>query len=346
MELVKEIEFEEAYKRGFAFVDVRTKEEFEEFRIPGAYNVPLFTKEEREKVSKVYYEKGEKEARLYALEIVSPKLPRIVKEIKKIKEKEKNVAVYCWRGGLRSLAVATICNLTGVHVFRLKGGYRAFRNYILRRIGEILKDKKVIVLYGPTGVGKTRILRELKEEGFPVIDLEGLAGHRGSVFGGIGLTQPSQKMFDALVWQELERLKESPIVVVEGESRKIGKLFIPEPLWKKMGEGVKVLLELPLSQRIKISMEDYGVGQFPKETYLEALLRIRKILGDEKYRQIKELIEKEEYPEAVKELMVNYYDKLYSRSIPQTQVKLQAKDYEEGKEKFRELLKGYLSPSE
>jgi len=342
MELVKEVEFEEAFRKGFTFVDVRTKEEFEEFRIPGACNVPLFTKEEREKVSKVYYEKGEKEARLYALELVGPRLHEIVKAIKKIREREKNVAVYCWRGGLRSLAVATICNLTGVHVFRLKGGYRAFRGYILRRIEELLENKKVVVLYGPTGVGKTRILRELKEEGFPVLDLEGLAGHRGSVFGGIGLTQPSQKMFDALVWQELERLKESPIVVVEGESRKIGKLFIPEPLWRKMGEGIKVMLELPLNERVKISMEDYGVGQFPKETYLEALSRIKKILGDEKYRQIKELIEREEYPEAVKELMVNYYDRLYNRSIPTIQVKLKASSYQEGKEKVRELLESHL----
>ncbi len=345
MELVREIEFEEAYRKGFAFVDVRTREEFEEFRIPGAYNVPLFTKEEREKVSEVYYRKGEKEARLYALEVVRPKLHRIVKEIKEIKEKEKNVVVYCWRGGLRSLAVAAICNLTGVHVFRLKGGYRAFRNYILKRMEEILKDKEVIVLYGPTGVGKTRLLRELKGEGYPIIDLEGLAGHRGSVFGGIGLEQPSQKMFDSLIWKELENLKDSPLIVVEGESRKIGKLFIPEPLWKKMNEGIKVLLELPLEERVKISMEDYGVSRFPKEVYLEALKRIRKLLGGEKYKEIKELIEKENYPKAVKELMVNYYDKLYSRSIPQTQIKLKAESYSEGKERFKELLNSYLRTS-
>ncbi|WP_457681435.1 tRNA 2-selenouridine(34) synthase MnmH [Thermovibrio sp.] len=340
MELVKEIEVEEALKKDFKFVDVRTKEEFAEFRIPGAYNVPLFTKEEREQVSKVYYEKGEKEARLFALKLVSPKLYQMVNEIKKIKEEHKSVAIYCWRGGLRSLAVATICNLSGVFVFRLKGGYRAFRNYILKRIEEILKDKEVIVLYGPTGVGKTRMLRELKEEGFPVLDLEGLAGHRGSVFGGIGLKQPSQKMFDALIWEELERLKENKVIVVEGESRKIGKLFVPESLWKKMIEGRKVLLELPLKERIRISMEDYGVGKFPKEVYLEALSKIRRILGEEKYKEIKELIKREEFKRAVEELMVNYYDKLYERSIPEVDTKISAKDYEEGKEKFKELLKG------
>jgi len=343
MELVKEIEFEEAYRKGFKFVDVRTREEFEEFRIPGAVNVPLFTKEEREKVSKVYYEKGEKEARLYALELVGPKLHQIVRELKKIKEENKNVAVYCWRGGLRSLAVAAIANLSGVVVWRLKGGYRAFRNYILKRMEELLKDKEVVVVYGKTGVGKTRMLRELQEEGLPVIDLEGLAGHRGSVFGGIGLKQPSQKMFDALVWQELERLKDSRFIVVEGESRKIGRLFVPEALWKKMVEGRKVQVELPLEERIKISMEDYGVDRFSPEVYLEALKRIRKILGDEKFREIGKLIEEKRYPEAVRELMVNYYDKLYQRSTPEVEKVIDGKSYREAKEKLKEALLSYPS---
>jgi tRNA 2-selenouridine synthase len=209
MELVREISVEEALKKGFKFIDVRTKSEFEEFHIPGAYNVPLFSEEERRKISEVYYSKGEKEARLLALKLVGPKLYNIVSEVKEIKEREGRVVVYCWRGGMRSLAVSAICTLVGINVPRLIGGYREFRRYTLRRMEEILKDKKLIVVYGPTGSGKTRILRTLKEEGFPVIDLEGLAGHRGSVFGGIGLKQPSQKMFDSLLWLELERLKDS-----------------------------------------------------------------------------------------------------------------------------------------
>jgi len=338
MELVKEVTVEEALKKGFKLVDVRTEEEFEEFHIPGAINVPLFTQKEREEVSKVYYSKGEKEARLFALKLVAPKLYDIVTKIREVKERYGQVAVYCWRGGMRSLAVATICNLVGVHVFRLKGGYRAFRQFILKRIAEISEGLRVVVLYGPTGVGKTRILRELKEEGYPVIDLEGLAGHRGSVFGGIGLKQPSQKMFDSLLWMELEELKSSPYVLVEGESKRIGKLFIPEPFWKAMERGVKLLLTLPLGERVKVSMEDYGVGNFPPRVYLSALLRIKKILGDEKYGYIKELIEAGNYEEAVRELMINYYDKLYSRSTPQVQQKIEAKTLPEAKEKLKEIL--------
>ncbi|TCK06676.1 tRNA 2-selenouridine(34) synthase MnmH [Phorcysia thermohydrogeniphila] len=338
MELVREVTVEEALSKGFKLVDVRTKEEFEEFHIPGAVSVPLFSKEEREEVSKVYYEKGEKEARLFALKLIGPKLHAIVSRIREIREREGQVAVYCWRGGMRSLAVATICNLTGVHVFRLRGGYRAFRQFILKRIEEISENLKVVVLYGPTGAGKTRILRELKEEGYPVVDLEGLAGHRGSVFGGIGLKQPSQKMFDAYLWQELERLKGAPYVLVEGESKKIGKLFIPDAFWRAMERGRKLLLTLPLEERVKVSLEDYGVGDFPPSVYLQALSRIRKILGEEKYSHIKSLIETEDYKEAVKELMVNYYDKLYSRSTPETEYTVEARTLQDAKEKLKELL--------
>ncbi|MEO2083825.1 MAG: tRNA 2-selenouridine(34) synthase MnmH, partial [Desulfurobacteriaceae bacterium] len=245
----------------------------------------------------------------------------------------------------RSLAVATVCNLVGVSVGRLSGGYRAFRKYILERMEKISEKLNLIVLYGPTGVGKTRILRKLKEEGFPVIDLEGLAGHRGSVFGGIGLSQPSQKMFDALLWQELETLKDSGTVIVEGESRKIGKLYIPEPFWKAMERGRKILITLPLEERVKISMEDYQVNKFPPEVYIEAVKRIRKILGDEKFREIKALIKEKQFEKAVKELMVNYYDKLYSRSTPEVEITVSAKNSEELYRKLKELLLNLTSSS-
>ena len=338
MELVREITVEEALKKNFKFVDVRTRAEFEEFHIPGAYNVPLFTEEERREVSEVYHKRGEKEARLFALKLVGPKLYDMVREIREIKEKEGRVAVYCWRGGMRSLAVAAVCNLAGVNVLRLVGGYREFRRYILKRMEELLKDKRLLVVYGPTGSGKTKLLRILKEEGYPVIDLEGLAGHRGSVFGGIGLKQPSQKMFDSLLWLELEKLKDSPLIVVEGESKRIGRLFIPEPFWSAMERGEKVSVEIPLNERIRISMEDYQVDRFPPEVYIGALRRIRKILGDEKYREIEKLIEKKEYPKAVRELMVNYYDKLYARSTPSDVKPLKANSFSEA----LSLLKSYL----
>lgn len=338
MELVRDIRIEEAIKNDFTFVDVRTKEEFENFHIPAALNVPLFTKEEREEISKTYYKKSEKDARFYALQLVGPKLYQIVGEIKRIKGKHQDVAIYCWRGGMRSLSVATICNLVGVRVSRLYGGYRAFRQYILKRMEKICQQLNLVVLYGPTGVGKTRVLKRLKTEGYPVINLEGLAGHRGSVFGGIGLTQPSQKMFESLLWLEVEKLKSFPYILVEGESRKIGRLFIPEPFWKAMESGRKVQLTVPLMERVKISMEDYGVSNFTSQAYLEALERIKRILGYERYRRIKALIVAKNYKEAVKELMLNYYDKLYDKSTPHVDRKIEAETVDDAVRKLKSIL--------
>ena len=117
MELVKEVTPEVAITQNFKLIDVRTKSEFEEFHIPGAINIPLFSEEERKEISKVYYSEGERSARLLALKLVAPKLPKLVEEIRKVKEKHSKIAVYCWRGGMRSLSVVTICNLCGLGIY-------------------------------------------------------------------------------------------------------------------------------------------------------------------------------------------------------------------------------------
>ncbi|WP_456426594.1 tRNA 2-selenouridine(34) synthase MnmH [Desulfurobacterium sp.] len=339
MSTVKEIDIEQAVDRGFTFVDVRTPEEFKEFHIPRAYNVPLFTSEEKRIVSEVYREKGEKEARLKAVEIVSPKIPSIVSSIAEIKKRHENIVIYCWRGGLRSLAVATFCNLAGVFVFRLKGGYRAFRQFILRDMEKLLENKRLYVIYGPTGCAKTCVLRNLIRQGFPAIDLEGLAGHRGSVFGNIGLKQPSQKMFDALLWAKLRKLKNEKFIIVEGESKRIGRLFVPEPFWRKMETGVKVMVELPLSVRVEYSMKDYCVGKYPPEVYLKPLGKIKKYLSPEVYKKIETAILKGKYREAVELLMVYYYDKLYKRSMPEScDIKVAAGSVKELEDKVVNLL--------
>ncbi|WP_457569229.1 tRNA 2-selenouridine(34) synthase MnmH [Desulfurobacterium sp.] len=345
MNVIKEIEVEQAIEKGFTFVDVRTPEEFEEFHIPRAYNVPLFTFEEKKTISEIYRTKGEKEARLKAVEIVSPKIPSIVSRVAEIKKRHENVVIYCWRGGLRSLAVATFCNLAGIFVFRLRGGYRAFRQFILNDIQRILEDKKLYVIYGPTGCAKTHVLRSLARKGFPVIDLEGLAGHRGSVFGSIGLKQPSQKMFDALLWAKLRKLDNEKFIVVEGESKRIGRLFIPEPFWKKMEQGINIMVELPLETRVEYSMKDYRVGKYSPEVYLKPLERIKKYLPQEIYNEIESAINEGNYRKAVELLMVYYYDKLYKRSMPEKcDIKISAATVGELEEKIISLLQSQDIP--
>ncbi len=338
MNLVKEVTVETAIGEGFKLVDVRTPTEFEEFHIPGAENVPLLGDEERAKVSEVYYTKGEREARFLALRLAGPRLYRIVEEVRRLKKKHRQVAVYCWRGGMRSLAVCTICNLAGLDVSRLKGGYRAFRRFALRRMEELLEGKEVVVIYGPTGTGKTRMIQALSQMGYPAINLEALAGHRGSVFGGIGLKQPSQKMFDSLLWLELERLKASTYIVVEGESRKVGRLFIPDALWKRMERGRNILITAPLNVRVELSLREYLSADASPDIYLEALGRVRKLLGEHRFTYIKNLIAGERYEEAVKELILGYYDPLYRNSTPPVEFSFKVTSPEEGVEKLRELL--------
>ncbi|WP_456395240.1 tRNA 2-selenouridine(34) synthase MnmH [Desulfurobacterium sp.] len=345
MNVIKEIDVKQAIEKGFTFVDVRTPEEFKEFHIPRSYNVPLFTVEEKKNISKIYRTKGEREARLKAVEIVSPRIPFIISQVERIKKRHENVVIYCWRGGLRSLAVATFCNLAGIFVFRLKGGYRAFRQFIFEDIQRILKNKKFYVIYGPTGCAKTCLLRNLARKGFPVIDLEGLAGHRGSVFGGIGLRQPSQKMFDALLWAKLKRLSNEKFIIVEGESKKIGRLFIPEAFWKKMEHGIKIMVELPLKARVEYSMKDYRVGKYPSNVYLKPLERIRKYLLQEIYNEIESAINEENYRKAVELLMVYYYDKLYKRSMPEKyDIKISATNITELEERIINVLRNQDIP--
>ncbi|WP_457567562.1 tRNA 2-selenouridine(34) synthase MnmH [Desulfurobacterium sp.] len=343
---VKEIDIERAVEKGFTFIDVRTSEEFREFHIPGAYNVPLFSVEEKKVISDIYRTKGEKEARLKAVEIVSPRIPAIVSAVSEIKKRHENVVIYCWRGGLRSLAVTAFCNLAGIFVFRLKGGYRAFRKFIFQDMETILKDKQIYVIYGPTGCAKTFVLRNLIKKGIPAIDLEGLAGHRGSVFGDIGLRQPSQKMFDAILWAKLRKLKNAQFILVEGESKRIGRLFIPEPLWRKMEGGVKIMVELPLSARIEYSMKDYCVGRYPAEVYLRALNKIKRYLSPSVFAEIESAILTGKYREAVKLLMVHYYDRLYDRSMPRCDVKINAGSVGELERKLTDFLSGQGIPEE
>ncbi len=338
---IEEIEVEKAVNGKFAFIDVRTVEEFKDFHIPKAYNVPLFTKKEKELISKIYREKGEREARFEAVKVVSPKIYSIVSRIDEIKKKHENVVVYCWRGGLRSLAVASFCQLAGIFVFRLKGGYRAFRQFILDDMDKILSDKKIFVVYGPTGCGKTKILKDLMAEGFPVLNIEGLAGHRGSVFGGIGLKQPSQKMFDTLVWAALRNCNNSPFIIVEGESKRIGNLYLPDALWSKMAGGNKIVVSMPLRERVKHSLKEYSPDRFPSKIFLSAIKRIERYLPPKIYLQIKESICKKDYEKAIEILMLTYYDKLYGRSMPNTDVstEINAENLIQLKEKLLDYFK-------
>src|SRR6056297_1183647 len=188
------------------YIDARTKSEYKEATIPGAVNIELLNYEERKMIGTIYKQQSPKKAKLKGVEIVSPKIPKLINKLNHLNEKYDNLILFCSRGGLRSESPARFAELAGIEVFKLKGGYKSYRNYILDHLNSFDIKSTFVILHGNTGVGKTKILLEIEKMGGSILDLEALANHRGSAFGSIGLGSPyNQKMFDSLLYEELKK---------------------------------------------------------------------------------------------------------------------------------------------
>lgn len=317
-------------------VDIRSPLEYEEFHIPGAVNVPIFEDEEKRLIGIVYKGEGVEKARELGYEIAWKKFEKLVQTFKELKEKHRHVVVYCWRGGLRSQELCKVLNSVGIEVFRLEGGYRAYREFILKDMQRLIEDKKFIVLTGKTGVGKTRLLRRLKKEGYPAIDLEELAKDRGSVFGKVGIDKKvSQKQFDALLYEELRKLK-GEYLFVEDESRLIGKVHLQEAFWQKKEKGLFVEIEASYEVRLKNLIEDYASFEGWHAEFKKSLNKIRKYLGEENYKRALQMLEEGKVEELAFFLMTHYYDRIY-RLEKKPSYKIDCSDIEACLEELKEL---------
>lgn len=296
-------------------IDVRSPCEHEKENIPGAINVPLLSDEERVIVGTIYAQQGEAVARRHAVGIISPKIPELVDRIIEMKKSGHALIVHCWRGGLRSEAVVSFLSVVGVDSFRLTGGYKAWRQSV---VSDFEADKyafKTIVLSGLTGAGKTDVLKELEKLGEQVVDLENLANHRGSVFGGVGLSeQPSQKNFEGRLWQLLKEV-EKEFLFLEAESRKIGKVAVPSFMLERIKTSPRVLIESSVEGRCTRIMKEY-VENMDKEKTLQVIQsspHLKERLGRQRVLDLIQLFNDEKYRELIEILLIEYYDPLYGR---------------------------------
>jgi len=297
-------------KHPSAVIDVRSPGEFAKGNIPGAVNIPLFSNDERVEVGTVYVQQSKEKAMELGYRFVNPKLEWFLEESRKASSR-KPVVVYCWRGGMRSHAFAEHLHNNGFNnVSLIVGGYKSFRNHVLDFFEQPFNLR---VLGGFTGSGKTYILKALKAMGEQVIDLEGLAHHKGSAFGAIGETaQPSVEQFEAALFSELSKLDLKSPIWIEDESINIGKTKIPNHLYRQIREQKVYFIDIPKEKRAKHLSLEYSA--FGDDLIEDAIHAISKKLGGQNTKLALELLEQNRYYE-VALLVLNYYDKAYLRGV-------------------------------
>ena len=318
--MFRDIAYEEVdlKKDKYLLIDVRSENEYEEATIPGAVNIPLFNNEERALVGTVYKQEGPLNARELGLKIVSPKIPSLVQAVRDNLKEDKYPLFFCWRGGMRSKSMATFYDLVYPKTFRLDGGYRAYREYILEKTASIKINTPAFVLHGMTGVGKTILLHKLKEKGLTVIDLEGLAGHRGSVFGAIGLEPNNQKTFDSNLYELLKVINKQDGFLIEAESKRIGKISVPDNILSAKEQGHHILTHASLPIRIGRILDEYQLDK-NKENFVEAYLRIERRLPTEIRTLIRGYLETNDFYHVIELLLTHYYDPKYQFATDQYQ---------------------------
>jgi tRNA 2-selenouridine synthase len=287
-------------------IDVRSPAEHAQGHIPGALNLPLFDDGERKTVGTLYKTINREAAVMMGLELCGPKLAGFVKQASRWAPGKK-VLMYCWRGGMRSDSMAWLLRLAGFEVYLLSGGYKAYRRYI----SDKWENKAhIIMLSGKTGTGKSEILRILKQRGQQVIDLERHANHKGSAFGAMGqLPQPTNEQFENLLAEDWLTFDLNQVVWIEDESRCIGRVNIPDKLFRLMNTGLTICMDMSTAHRLERLLEAYA--HFPKSMLTEGIQKIQRKLGGQHARSAIDAIQQEDFSAAIK-MALQYYDKAYA----------------------------------
>lgn len=296
-------------------IDVRSESEFAEDHIPGAISCPVLDNDERARVGTIYKQVSSFEAKKMGAALVSANIAHHLRERFQDRPRDWRPLVYCWRGGSRSGAFAHVLQQVGWRVGQLDGGYKAYRRAIVADLGILPARFDWRAVCGLTGAGKSRLLRAIHDCGGQVLDLEALAAHRGSVLGNLpDAPQPSQKMFESLIWAALRRLSPARPIYVEAESRNIGKLRVPEALIEAMWHSSCVVLEAPVALRVALLKEEYAHFISAPPTLIAKLECLSGLYGHAVIAAWKELALGQHWDELTEDLLVKHYDPAYTRS--------------------------------
>ncbi|RZI42858.1 tRNA 2-selenouridine(34) synthase MnmH [Herbaspirillum sp. HC18] len=296
-------------------IDARSPHEYEEDHIPGAINLPVVDDAEFAEVGTLHrtdplaaYQLGAR----YSLMNIARHIEQCISRY----PARARILVYCFRGGKRSKVWFDVLDTIGYRVEKYKGGWKTYRRSVNEQLASFPADFRYIVVSGPTGCGKTRLLGALHDAGAQVLDLEDIATHRGSIIGAVpGKKQPTQKMFDSLLLKRLSEFDPEKPVWVESESKKIGKVQLPDALLARMRVGMTVAVDAPMPQRVQLLREDYAHFETDPNALIERLRHLRPLIGGEEFSEWERLAQARLVPELFERLMRNHYDPTYRRSI-------------------------------
>lgn len=297
-------------------IDARSEDEHALDHVPGAVNWPTLDNAQRIEIGTMYKQVNPFEAKKRGAALSARNIAAHIEREVIDKPRGWRPLVYCWRGGNRSGALATILGAIGFQVTLIEGGYKAWRAALVEDLTRLAPTLRYRVICGPTGSGKTRLLHALSAEGAQVLDLEGLACHRSSVLGHLpGQPQPSQKRFDSLIWSALRGFDPGREVFVESESKKVGNLRVPDALMDAMRQSPCVDLQLPDDQRVALLLEDYDFFVQDPAHFCQRLQALAELRGHEVVNGWVAQVQAGRTPEVVLELLLRHYDPMYAASI-------------------------------
>lgn len=296
-------------------IDARSPREYEEDHIPGAINMPVVNNEEFAEVG-ILHRTDSMAAYQLGAQYSLRNIARHIKEHLSGFNAKSRILVYCFRGGKRSKVWFDVLDTIGFRAEKLKGGWKNYRRWVNEQLAVVPANFRYIVVSGPTGCGKTRLLTALHEVGAQVLDLEGIATHRGSIIGAVpGKKQPTQKFFDSLLLQRLSEFDPAKPVWVESESKKIGQVQLPDALLATMRKGMTIMVDATMAQRVQLLREDYAHFEQDPQSMIDRLAHLRPLIGGEEFSAWQELATARDVPALFERLMRNHYDPTYRRSI-------------------------------